>query len=139
MLFVTEMVVCWITTLVLAVLSFALVSDSIRKAKWFAWMSLFSSAVGAFLAIYEFIPLDSILTGGNRGDCLVIVCVHGLPAVFSLRALFASASKTNKTIPVCPKCSYMLLGLRESICPECGLHFDPSLLIRPMARKAVRK
>lgn len=43
-------------------------------------------------------------------------------------------SEPNREQPRCPRCGYILLGLTEFRCPECGSPFDPMLVENPALR-----
>jgi len=59
------------------------------------------------------------------------VCIHELRPHF----------RKELGIETCHKCGYLLTGLTEPRCPECGTAFDPALLekLSPNAGDAARE
>ena len=56
----------------------------------------------------------------------------GLPVVLWILAMRRLRELVRRleerAMPRCAACDYLLIGLREARCPECGRSFDPSLL-----------
>lgn len=68
-------------------------------------------------------------------NCVAQACTWFLPVAVIAVAVFALLSRHPRSGGAgagdekhCRKCKYVLRGLKESRCPECGTKFDPGLI-----------
>jgi len=60
---------------------------------------------------------------------LIWIIGYTLMFTFITHEITMELSRKYRTIkPVCEKCGYILYGLHDPRCPECGTSFDPALL-----------
>lgn len=76
------------------------------------------------------LPAVNLFSASGAGIDMVVLAFVSLLAGFVAFGIIVSRGRRRERqqAPICSKCGYLLLGLTDSRCPECGKPFDPKLL-----------
>jgi hypothetical protein len=103
----------------------------ITSMHWF-WRGILAAAIGALLSVvvlvkapYVFHALTSALLFSNGGKPVAalvhfLLCAILVLAMYGLLTWCLPMQRLADTETRCRKCSYILRGISEPRCPECG-------------------
>ena len=86
----------------------------------------FLTAVLVWLALPMLAPSDLLNSGAGILCVSASAVAMGVLAGLWIRRRNAAA-EANRDLTRCRECGYLLRGLVEARCPECGTPFDPEL------------